>query len=240
MHQALADVLARHLADRARRERLATAVSGIRLRHAVTGDVVAGHFGGDALLPAGEEWPRDADGRPLRLLLSLDLAALPRSGLDLPRSGRLLFFRSDDDFDHAEVHWCEGELVEVPADDALTRVEVTAVVEPSWEYGPEVEPPWDLGFPDTTGPPVHRLGGFGESVQYDVAFAPDMAPKRGIDPTDPERAREVDFPVMLAQIDTDDEARISWGDAGSSHWLISREDLAARRFEEVEMWWSCC
>lgn len=240
MHQATADVLARHLADRLRRDRLARSTPGIRLRHGVP---AVGHLGGDALLPPGMAWPGLAEEDPLTLLLSLDLAALPRTALDLPTSGRLLFFRSEDDLDYGEVHWFTGEVVDVPSPPELRldRVEVCASVEPTWpsfdhpDDRPLVHTSWDLGFPDTTRLPVHRIGGFGECVQAEPAFAPDMTPLVLTD----HMGRSAQAPVMLAQIDTDHEAGIGWGDLGNSHWAIPREALARRRFEEVEMTWSC-
>ncbi|MEU5154706.1 DUF1963 domain-containing protein [Glycomyces sp. NPDC021274] len=32
---------------------------------------------------------------------------------------------------------------------------------------------------------------------------------------------------------------MGWGDCGSAEWVISRDDLAARRFDRVEFSWSC-
>lgn len=228
--QALADALNRHLTDRL----LATATPGIRLRHAGPGDPVAGHLGGHPPLPPGTSWPGSDEDDPLTFLLGLDLAALPPTGLDLPKSGWLLFFRSENDDDYGAVYWFDEPTAatETPHDLVLPHVDVTAVVEPTW---PSFANP---AFPDVPGDlrpvhstlPVHRIGGFGEGVQYEPEYAPDMAPLL---------ARETELPVLLAQIDTDYEARIGWGDVGNSHWVIGRDALAARRFEEVELYWSC-
>ncbi|HEY1176462.1 MAG TPA: YwqG family protein [Phytomonospora sp.] len=239
-HRRVADGLAAHLLDRVRRQRLAASTPGIRLRHARPGDAAAGWAGGGPVLPPGTDLPSFADGHPLAHLLTLDLTALPRIGLDLPDAGWLVFF-DDDDLDHGEVHWFEeGAPVEAP-EDARPRIALTAVVEPTWaEFDhpdlatgrpPGLDDRWWEEIVDASRLPVHRIGGFGESVQYDVEFAPNSEILRGRDGEE--------LPVLLAQIDTDDEARIGWGDVGNSHWVIGREALAARRFEEVEMFWSC-
>lgn len=39
--------------------------------------------------------------------------------------------------------------------------------------------------------------------------------------------------VLLLQLDSDDDARMMWGDAGMLYFWIRRTDLAARRFERV-------
>ena len=48
-------------------------------------------LGGDALLPAGEPWPRSPDDRPLSFVAALDLAAVPTLP-PLPAAGVLLVF----------------------------------------------------------------------------------------------------------------------------------------------------
>ncbi|MEV0647811.1 YwqG family protein [Phytomonospora sp. NPDC050363] len=240
-HQRFAEAVAAHLLDRVRRQRLAAATPGIRLRHSRPGDAVAGWLRGDPVWPPGASWPCFDDGYPLAHLLTLDLAVLPRTGLDLPDTGWLVFFVSDDELDHGEVHWVrEGAPVEALGDTG-ERVEVTAVVEPTWAgfdhpdlvtgWEPRLEDRWQVEITDVSTLPVHRVGGFGEGVQYDVEFAPGSQVLVGSDGEE--------LPVLLAQIDTDYEAGIGWGDVGNSHWVIGREALAARRFEEVEMFWSC-
>lgn len=87
----------------------------------------------------------------------------------------------------------------------------------------------------------HRVGGHARPVQgpveYEVAHAvlgPD-GPWTGPEP-DAEARRW----TLLAQIDTDQDAGMMWGDCGTLYWLIRPEDLAARRFDEARFTWQCC
>ncbi len=59
-------------------------------------------LGGPALLPPGEDWPHDAENRPLTFLAGIDLTELPERG-SLPGGGWLLFFGSLDDGETAGV-----------------------------------------------------------------------------------------------------------------------------------------
>lgn len=55
-------------------------------------------LGGDGLLPPGEEWPRNRDGKPLTFIAALDFAELPH--LDpLPREGTLLVYWDEQFFE---------------------------------------------------------------------------------------------------------------------------------------------
>jgi hypothetical protein len=58
--------------------------------------------------------------------------------------------------------------------------------------------------------------------------------------TDPRLDEEAQRWILLAQIDTDADANMMWGDCGTLYWLIRPEDLAARRFEEAKLTWQCC
>ncbi|MGW5755462.1 DUF1963 domain-containing protein [Nocardia rhamnosiphila] len=128
----------------------------IRLRHADDGDPVVGYLGGLPLLPPGEPWPgrqggglddendEDDEYPSLQsLLLTLDLAALPRIELDLPESGRLLFFRDEEEFETFSVRYYSADTVLVQhqtpeeiGDYTMPRVDLTATVE--WT-APEAE-----------------------------------------------------------------------------------------------------
>lgn len=240
------------LITRLKKRREDAAAPAVRLRDAAEGDPVVGHLGGEPLLPVGETWPVSPDGDPLEHLLSLDLAALPRTALDLPETGRLQFFRSAD-CRHGEVrHIPEatpteprtppGELGRAPRRSELTAVVVSTL--PGFahrivrgeldQYLDLPHIPVDYAMSEDS---VHQLGGYGEGVQYEPEYAPGSSPMTV--PVDGDPTRSVELPVLLAQIDTDDDAGIGWGDCGNSHWVIAREDLAARRFENTRMYWSC-
>ncbi|MFC1444037.1 YwqG family protein [Streptacidiphilus sp. N1-10] len=87
----------------------------------------------------------------------------------------------------------------------------------------------------------HQVGGHACPVQgpveYEIAHA-ILGPKTRW--TDPRLDEEAQRWVLLAQIDTDADAKMMWGDCGTLYWLIRPEDLAARRFEEAKLTWQCC
>lgn len=92
---------------------------------------------------------------------------------------------------------------------------------------------------DATTPssPSHLIGGYGRDVQYSADFAPTAKPVAV--PTENGLVEDTELRVLLAQIDSDRTGDIQWGDFGTALWTISREDLAARRFENAEHFWNC-
>lgn len=87
----------------------------------------------------------------------------------------------------------------------------------------------------------HQIGGHARPVQgpveHEVAHAV-LGP--GADWSDPALGDEAARWTLLAQIDSDDDAGMMWGDCGTLYWLIRPEDLAAGRFEEARFTWQCC
>ncbi|WHT16414.1 YwqG family protein [Crossiella sp. CA-258035] len=78
--------------------------------------------------------------------------------------------------------------------------------------------------------PFHQVGGFAAPVQGPVeneVAALELADSW----QDPGFAEEAARWVLLAQIDSCQEADMCWGDAGMLYWVIRAEDLAAGRFE---------
>ncbi|MFI6448175.1 YwqG family protein [Kitasatospora sp. NPDC050543] len=89
--------------------------------------------------------------------------------------------------------------------------------------------------------PRHRIGGFPHPVQGSVQYeAARAALGPGTQWDDPRVRAMADRLVLLAQIDSDYRARMMWGDMGVLYWLISPEDLAARRFDKALFTWQCC
>ncbi|MDX3534561.1 DUF1963 domain-containing protein [Streptomyces sp. MB09-01] len=87
----------------------------------------------------------------------------------------------------------------------------------------------------------HGLGGRAVPVQgaveWEVAHAV-LGP--GASWQDPRVNEEAAKWVLLAQIDTDCAADMTWGDVGTLYWLIRPADLAAGRFEEALFTWQGC
>ncbi|MGW3292181.1 YwqG family protein [Streptomyces sp. NPDC001002] len=87
----------------------------------------------------------------------------------------------------------------------------------------------------------HQIGGHAVPVQgpveYEIADA-HLGPGQHTwgDPLlDEEAARW----VVLAQFDSDTDAGMEWGDAGTLYWLIRQEDLTASRFDRVRLVVQC-
>ena len=94
----------------------------------------------------------------------------------------------------------------------------------------------------------HRVGGWPLPIQGDMQTEcalvaaghycgdskPYIAPE-----TAGVRATASDW-LLLAQIDSDDEADMMWGDSGALYFWIRREDLVARRFDAVRALLQCC
>ena len=103
-----------------------------------------------------------------------------------------------------------------------------------------------LGATRPTGP-RHQLGGWPMLIQNPWQRECQMA-SNGIDVGSPEgyensRAAEleagVDDWIMLAQIDSDDDAGWMWGDVGVLYFAMRRQDLAAGEFDRAWLVLQC-
>jgi uncharacterized protein YwqG len=83
--------------------------------------------------------------------------------------------------------------------------------------------------------PRHRLGGHAHSIQEPVELDVAQAQLGVRAPYDNDRTlravEEAQRWTLLAQIDSDDDAGMRWGDVGTLYWLIRPEDLASGNFE---------
>jgi uncharacterized protein YwqG len=78
-----------------------------------------------------------------------------------------------------------------------------------------------------------------DAVEVDVARARLNARAPFDDPTWQALQREGQRWAPLAQIDSDREAGMMWGDVGTLYWLMRPEDLAARDFQASSFTWRC-
>ncbi|UOX85766.1 YwqG family protein [Amycolatopsis sp. FBCC-B4732] len=85
--------------------------------------------------------------------------------------------------------------------------------------------------------PEHQVGGFAAPVQGAVENEIAAHVLGGY--RDPGLAEEAAQWVLLAQIDTDDEADMIWGDAGMLYWVIRSDDLEAGRFDRARCTLQC-
>jgi len=88
--------------------------------------------------------------------------------------------------------------------------------------------------------PMHQVGGFGTPVQGPMEYEVAQAALGGAaDWHDPALEREAANWTLLAQIDSDNETDMMWGDAGVLYWMMRPADLEARRFEAASFTWQC-
>ncbi|WP_190111151.1 YwqG family protein [Streptomyces cinnamoneus] len=87
----------------------------------------------------------------------------------------------------------------------------------------------------------HHIGGHPNPVQNSVEYeiAHGLLGK-GTRWDDPRVAEDAKGWTLLAQIDTDGDADMMWGDCGTLYWLIRPEDLAEHRFDRAMFTMQCC
>ncbi|MEV6647571.1 YwqG family protein [Amycolatopsis sp. NPDC051371] len=91
---------------------------------------------------------------------------------------------------------------------------------------------------EARGPgPEHQVGGFALPVQG--AVENEIAAEVLGSYQDPRLAEEAARWVLLAQIDSDDKAGMTWGDAGMLYWMIRTDDLEAGRFDRARCTMQC-
>jgi uncharacterized protein YwqG len=94
---------------------------------------------------------------------------------------------------------------------------------------------------------IHRLGGYPDCVQGDPKLCAHLV-SQGLccgDQTGYKTGRKrglwpgaTDWELLL-QVDSDDRAEIMWGDVGRIYFLIQREALAQRQFENAWLVFQC-
>ena len=93
--------------------------------------------------------------------------------------------------------------------------------------------------------PHHQVGGHPEPVQGPVEWEAGQIERalRNADGTPDGRSGPAAEAGrgwhLLAQIDSDDEANMMWGDLGKLYFMIRPEDLQGRRFDQARFAWQC-
>ncbi|MDX8350734.1 YwqG family protein [Cognatiyoonia sp. IB215182] len=223
-------------------------------------------IGGRPSLPAGAKWPGGRDGKPMIFLAQINFADMPP--LDgYPKEGVLSFFVEDNDLNGCDFPSKDntGFKVLYHADPkALQRLDLP---DHSWEFTPfnaelttqgrrltgqlasgAISPNSAEGqnltqdwYPDCPGalwdsfhealteakPALVYYGGHPDFTQDDFRRADD-------DPKLTEVLLQLGF-----VLDRENDVEICWGDAGEACFLISKADLAERKFEKVAYNWDC-
>ncbi|MDQ6927325.1 MAG: DUF1963 domain-containing protein [Actinomycetota bacterium] len=101
---------------------------------------------------------------------------------------------------------------------------------------------WTLEMSVNDDEPQHRLLGYEQPVQHGhIQARLCQLASNGVEPygapVDPEVTQHLEAGIgdwrLLAQFDSDNAAGMMWGDMGRIYYWIRREDLAARRFDDV-------
>jgi len=102
----------------------------------------------------------------------------------------------------------------------------------------------DDGFMEALGEleigPVHQVGGYARPVQGPVEYEVALATLGGkVARKDPSLSREARTWRLLVQIDSDDDAKMMWGDVGMLYWMMRPSDLMAKAFGAASFTWQC-
>lgn len=206
--------------------------------------------GGCPYLTSEADYPRDKDGRPMMFLAQINLDDMPHLE-DFPEHGLLQFYIGDDDYyggDSAckviyipEYKKDESELLsENPFEDdymGMTPFEVEGKMKFRLSSRficancKEFEDKFENKVSDKEYDALYKVcnadgclaGGYPLFVQSAPAYYD-----------------EGKYDTLLLQLDCDDELEIMFGDSGNCYFLISKEDLKNRNFDNVEYGWQCC
>ncbi|MFI8207365.1 DUF1963 domain-containing protein [Streptomyces sp. NPDC085937] len=257
---------------------LATARPCVTLTREDGPEPVVGRFGGPLELPADMPTP----GAPF--VASIDLAALPADGTDLPlpRDGRLLFFA----WPESEYPESAGQVVYVPEGAPVTERDkheswnpgdvdeyramfdsypqgpLRARVDVSLPYHTHLTPPgqrrsvlvpghpraeelvsvWEDTQDDIATDGPMQLGGYAdeEAVYVDPVEVAVSTVTQAVESGSwegPVSADPADWVLLADWFAGEDVARY---EGSTVHWVIQREDLAARRFDRafVTVYWN--
>ncbi|MBD5112267.1 MAG: DUF1963 domain-containing protein [Ruminococcaceae bacterium] len=206
--------------------------------------------GGCPYLESEEDYPRDENGKPMMFLAQINLDEMPPLE-DFPEHGLLQFYIGDDDMlglDSAckVIYISEYKkdasalLSENPFENVYTgqtpftnegkinferssRFICTACREFEEKFcGKTDDEEWDALY-ELCYAEGSFVGGYPLFVQQAPAYYDDGT-----------------YDTVLLQLDCEDECGIMFGDSGNCNFFISKEDLKARNFDNVEYDWQCC
>jgi uncharacterized protein YwqG len=209
-------------------------------------------IGGRPNLPKGIRWPEWNDAQPLSFVAQLDLAALPAvRGLPLPRKGCMFFFYDADnqpwgydpkDRGCAQVIYSPEPLAAHPL-----RAPHRDLDEEARFRGFAVTVSLEMTAPgsDPFAGPAHRMGGYADKIQDDLGMQAQYVSHgfnsgHGYDKRHKARLEPgaVDWRLLL-QLDSEERTGMHWGDEGRIYFMIHKDDLRRRRFDDVWLILQC-
>lgn len=231
----------------------------IRFSHKEKASGVVGYskYGGCPDVPEGFQWPKDADNRPLSLLLQIncsDLTSYDKKKV-LPSTGHLYFFYELSDQDLREANDNVRVVYNDVPDSELHRQPYPEDLEE--EFRLEEMP---LAFSTRKSYPtfddyvcissnyddMHAL------EEYDMALE-RLQPERENDVIGTmlgyadiiqnnivENLNENILLLQLFSIESEDVDELMFGDCGNLYFYISRKDLSDKHFNRTVFDWQCC
>jgi len=226
-------------------------------------------LGGQPLAPPRFEWPMWNE-RPLPFLAQLNLTEAKSADSLLPQSGCLYFFFDQEAEDQEEfgawrvIHHEEAfaDMAAVTPPGGLGRKSIFSEVPlafknitsyPAWDETCLVslklnQAQWnsyaELGGSCYDDKPLHQLGGWAQPVQNSNMEIECQQARALRDETEILQGDELEKAaqewMLLFQLDTDEAAKMMWGDGGMLYFWIRKEDLRSRNFAEVWMIMQYC
>lgn len=206
--------------------------------------------GGCPYLTSEADYPRDEDGRPMMFLAQINLDDMPHLE-DFPEHGLLQFYIGDDDYYGGDsacrvIYIPEYKkdknvlLSENPFEDdymGMTpfseegkmkfRLSSRFICTECQEFSDKFEGKVSDDEYDALYKVCYAegslVGGYPLFVQSPPAYYDDGK-----------------YDTLLLQLDCDDECGIMFGDSGNCYFLISKEDLKNKNFDNVQYGWQCC
>lgn len=206
--------------------------------------------GGCPYLESEKDYPRDKDGKPMMFLAQINLDEMP-SLEGFPEHGLLQFYIGDDDYYGGDSACKVIYIPEYKKDASVllsenpfendymgmtpfteegkmkfkttSRFICTECQEFEDKFKDKVsEEEWDELY-ELCYPEGCLVGGYPLFVQQAPAYYDDGK-----------------YDTLLLQLDCEDECGIMFGDSGNCYFLISKEDLKNKNFDNVQYGWQCC
>ncbi len=205
-------------------------------------------LGGCPYLEDLKQYPMGESGKPMMFMAQINLGEMPPLP-DFPREGLLQFYVENDDCFGLDSLCVVKYIPQYITDEAALVREnpyykdyeenlpftknCRITFEQEEKYVGSNCPEFEERFDDVSEEEMDalydlceasdsRVGGYPYFVQYAPAYYNSQ-----------------DY-VLLLQLDVDETSGLMFGDAGNCNFLISREDLLAGNFSEVEYDWQCC
>ena len=230
----------------------------------------ASHFGGWPALPPGFEWPTFRN-KPLMFLLQIELSELNgyETGLDLPTTGRLLFF-----YDAETQPWGfyredagSAKVVYIPDGEPLAEVSPHGIdpfpnISAAFAQEKTVPDPWSVWVDDLEPTSAERfelddaleerlmsctqIGGHPYVVQNSMEDECEEFASKSISDAEEfkSKSKEEKSVIMkkwrlLLQLSSNEETEMMWGDLGYIYFWINEDDLRRRDFSNVWLILQC-